>query len=386
LSDMREAGVLIPNWVETMHQQGATCFYQASQGYVPNKGYSVLPTLTDEIDLTVLKTAPQHTLWQNRESALLDLGDRVGLFEFRSKGNTLSTEVLAGLSQVLDQMETGDLHHLRGLVIGNGSDHFSGGANLAEMAQLVQQQGSEGIADLITQFQQLMQRIHYFAKPIVAAVQGRALGGGCELVMACPQVVAAAESYIGLVELGVGLIPAGGGTMRMVTQAAERAVTESSQAVQPFLTAAFETLAMAKVSNSADEAQALGFLPCGAVIVMNRDRCLTVAKAEVLRLDREGYLPPPQRNAILVLGRSARALFEQMAYTYQQGGFASAYDRYLAQRLAFVMTGGELTAPALVDETYLLKLEREAFIPLLSQTKTQERMAHMLKTKKPLRN
>lgn len=383
LTDMQQAGIVIPDWLKTMQQQGTTRFYQDDQVYVPNHGYSVLQRLTDAIDLNVIKSHSSGTLWQNSESALLDLGDRVGLFEFRSKGNTLSAQVLEGLSTVLDRLETDEL---RGLVIGNGGEHFSGGANLAEMAMLVQQQGSEGIARLITQFQQLMQRIHYFAKPIVAAVQGRALGGGCELVMACPQVVAAAESYIGLVELGVGLIPAGGGTMRMVAQAAERAVTESSQAIQPFLTAAFETLAMAKVSSSAHEAQALGFLPCTAVILMNGDRLLSVAKQEVIRLDQEGYLPPPDRKAIMVLGRSARALFEQITYTYQQGGFASAYDRYLANQLAYVMTGGELTAPALVDETYLLKLEREAFIPLLSQTKTQERIAHMLKVKKPLRN
>lgn len=383
LADMRQAGITIPDWIEAMLQQGVTRFYPLEQQSQRNQSDSTRYAPSEQIDLTLIKADSERTLWHNSEAALLDLGDQVALFEFRSKGNTLSTKVLEGLSTVLDLIETGNQ---RGLVIGNGSEHFSGGANLAEMAMLVQQQGSEGIAQLITQFQQLMQRIHYFAKPIVAAVQGRALGGGCELVMACPHVVAAAESYIGLVELGVGLIPAGGGTMRVTARAAERAATEAPHDIQPFLTAAFETLAMAKVSNSAYEAQALGFLPCTAVIIMNGDRRLSVAKEEVIRLDREGYIPPPESNAIMVLGRSARALFDQVAYTYQHGGFASDYDRYLANQLAYVMTGGELTAPALVHENYLLQLEREAFIPLLSQPKTQERMAHMLKAKKPLRN
>jgi 3-hydroxyacyl-CoA dehydrogenase len=143
---------------------------------------------------------------------------------------------------------------------------------------------------------------------------------------------------------------------------------------------------MAKVSNSAYEAQDWGYLPATAQIVMNGDRRLFVAKQEALRLDREGYTPPPENNAIMVLGRPARAMLEHTAYVFQQGGFASEYDRYLANQLAYVITGGDLSAPALVPETYLLQLERQRFVPLLSQPKTQERIAHMLKTKKPLRN
>jgi 3-hydroxyacyl-CoA dehydrogenase len=242
------------------------------------------------------------------------------------------------------------------------------------------------ITQLIEQYQALLQRIYYFPKPIVAAIQGRVLGGGCELVMACPQVVAAAETYIGLVELGVGLIPGAGGIMRMVSQARTRAASEATSDILPFLRNAFETIATAKVSSSAFEAQDLGFLAPTTQIVLNGDRRLYVAKEEVLRLAAEGYLPPPENNAIMVLGRPARAILDHAAYTFQQSGFASDYDRYLAGRLAYVMTGGELTAPTLVPETYLLQLEREAFIPLLSQPKTQERIVHMLKTKKPLRN
>jgi 3-hydroxyacyl-CoA dehydrogenase len=382
LTAMNASGMTVPHWINTMQQAGITQFYQDYQVYEPQE-YQPLRVPDDAINLTSLKANPQRTIWQNAEAALLDLGDRVALYEFRSKGNTLGMKVLDGLSDAMDLLEAEDW---RGLVIGNASEHFSGGANLAEMGILAQEGRFDAFASLISQFQQLMQRIHYFPKPIVAAVRGRALGGGCELIMACPQVVAAAESYIGLVELGVGLIPGGCGLMRSVALTAERAATEAPHHIQPFLINAFETIATAKVSTSAHEAQAWGYLPATARIIMNGDRRLEVAKEEVIRMEREGYVPPPKRTAIMVLGRPARAVLELAAYTFQQGGFASEYDRYLANRLAYVMTGGDLSAPALVDEDYLLQLERENFVPLLSQPQTQERIAHMLKTKKPLRN
>jgi 3-hydroxyacyl-CoA dehydrogenase len=401
LADMAEREIGVPEWVEKIQYVGATGFYHDDIGaredaerevcrgetcftsgvVLSHQGAILLETPTDEIHLSTLKK--DRTLWENPEAALLDLGDGVALYEFRSKGNTLSMKVVDGLSEVLDRIEK---EEFRGLVIGNDSANFSAGANLAEMGMLAQSGHVEAIANLIDKFQVIMQRIQYFPKPIVAAVRGRALGGGCELVMACPQVIAAAESYIGLVELSVGLIPGAGGIMRMATWAAERAATESPSDIQPFVKKAFETVGMAKVSNSAHEAQELGFISPKAKIVMNGDRLLYVAKEEVLQRDREGYAPPPKRNAVMVLGRPARAMLEHGAYVFQQSGFISEYDRYLAGRLAYVLTGGDLSAPALVDEDYLLKLERETFMPLLAQPKTQERVAHMLKTKKPLRN
>lgn len=352
LADMQAAEMSVPAWVKQ----------------------SFYPSVTVE---------EEKAVWKNAEAALLEMGDGVLLYEFRSKGNTLSNKVLEGFAAALSILETSDY---KGLVIGNKSDHFSGGANLAEMGMIAQSGDWNAIAKLISDFQGLLQRIHYFPKPIVAAIQGRVLGGGCELVMACPKVVAAAETYIGLVEVGVGLIPGAGGLMRMASRAAERAASETPSHVLPFLRTAFETIAIAKVSSSAAEAQALGFLPHDARILISGEHRLEVAKAEVLHLDRVGYVPPPQNNSIFVLGQAGRAVLEQIAYVYEQGGFASQYDRYLASRLAFVLTGGELTAPALVSEDYLLQLERESFVPLLRQEKTQARMMHLLKTKKPLRN
>ncbi len=388
LADMRSANIPIPTWIEILDSEGGKRFYQedihqALEVYRYGYGYAKVPMLRDAIDLPMLKSEPKLTLWQNSEAALLDLGDGVLLYEFRSKGNTLSFKVLEGLSESLDILMS---ENYKGMVIGNGSDHFSGGANLLEMVTAAQSGNLSILEKLIVDFQNLLHRIYYAPKPIVAAIQGRVLGGACELVLACPHVVAAAETYIGLVEVSVGLIPGAGGILRTVKRAVERSVSEAPSHIQPLITRVFETIAMAKVSSSAYEAQEMGYLPANVKIVMNGDRRLAVAKSEILHLDRLGYLPPMENNSIMVLGRSGRAVLEQVAYLFEQGGYASAYDRYLANQLAYVITGGELSAPALVSEQYLLQLERETFLPLLEQPKTQERIAHVLKTKKPLRN
>jgi 3-hydroxyacyl-CoA dehydrogenase len=404
ITDLEQAQIAVPGWVMKMRYEGIHSFYSPdatidthadleredcraeeclTSGLVrSHTGPILLEIPTDEIHLSTLKADPRRILWENAEAALLDLGDGIVLYEFRSKGNTLSMKVIDGLYEVLDRLEQ---DNFLGLVIGNDGENFSAGANLAEMGMMAQSGQMEAIANLITRFQTLMQRIHYFSRPIVAAVQGRALGGGCEVVMACSHVVAAAESYIGLVELGVGLIPAGCGTTRMATWAAERAATESSSHIQPFIRKVFETVAMAKVANSAAEARELGFLPACVQIVMDGDRRLYVAKQEALRLSQEGYMPPPQQQ-VMVLGTPGRAALEQAAYIMQTGGYISEYDRHLASTLAYVLTGGDLSAPALVSEDYLLGLEHQQFLQLLGQPKTQERIGHMLKTKKPLRN
>lgn len=390
VKDLKAQRQPIPSWVDEMAARDC-CFYHreaVDQGLkvkivAEPTAYQTIYQSEKELSVARISQIPGRLLWKNAESALLDLGEGVVLFEFRSKGNTLSNKVIEGLERVLDKLEASDY---RGLVIGNDSEHFCGGANLMEMGQMAKTADWNAIASLITHFQSLLQRIHHFHKPIVAAVRGRALGGGCELVMACPQVVAAAESYIGLVEMGVGLIPGAGGLMRMVERSADRAASDAPSDIQPFLTHAFQTIAMAKVSGSAMEAQQMGYLLPTAKVVMNSDYRLQVAKEEVLRLSHQGYHPLPERHDIWVLGQPGRAVLEHMAYVLEQGGFASEYDRYLANRLAFVMTGGNLSAPARVSADYLLQLERENFVPLLENLKTQARMAHLLKYKKPLRN
>jgi 3-hydroxyacyl-CoA dehydrogenase len=401
LADLHAQQQPVPAWVEKMAVNNHA-FYQSSdqssdrsseqkseqksatiKTVIGPSGSRRVQPRSKEILVSDLKAMPSRILWENAESALIDMGEKVALFEFRSKGNTLSNSVIDGLAQVLDKLETADY---RGLVIGNDSEHFCGGANLVEMGQMAQTANWDAIAHLITHFQSLLQRLHHYPKPVVAAVRGRALGGGCELVMACPQVVAAAESYIGLVELGVGLIPGAGGIMRMVERAADRAASDAPSHIQPFISHAFQTIALGKVSTSAAQAQQFGYLLPTARIVMNSDRRLYAAKEEVLRLANQGYHPLPERNDIWVLGRPGRAVLTHMAYVLEQGGFASEYDRFLAGELAYVMTGGDLTAPTRVSADYLLRLEREHFVPLLQNAKTQARMAHLLSYKKPLRN
>ena len=404
IADIEQAGLTLPNWIYQMVIAGVARFYgdsthettevsakRASRSiYQPGQGYIPLNVNHDELSLAPIAVQPQNTIWQNAEATLLDIGDGVLLYEFRSKANTLSVKVIEGLVNALDILENTPF---KGMVIGNDGDHFCVGINLGEVGKMVQRdainpfnKGHAGIEHLIIKFQTLMQRLHYFHKPIVAATQGRVLGGGCELVMACPHVVASAETYIGLVELGVGLIPAGGGLMRMAAWVGDRAASDTPVDMMPFLKHVFETIGTAKVAMSAQEGIDLGFLSPTTKVVMNGDRRLYVAKQEVLCLDRSGYIAPPKRPHVRVLGEPARATLNHMAYVMHQGGFISEYDRHLADRLAYVLSGGDLSAPALVSEDYLLHLEKDNFLPLIDEPKTQDRILHMLKTKKPLRN
>ncbi|MEM6336756.1 MAG: enoyl-CoA hydratase/isomerase family protein, partial [Bacteroidota bacterium] len=330
------------------------------------------------------KSDEKRTIWENDEAGLIDLGNGVALYEFRSKSNSLGTNVMAGLFEVIDLVENSA--DWRGLVIGNEGRNFSVGANLGEVAMGVMMGQFGQIEKMIAKFQEAVLRIRYAAKPVVVCTHGMALGGGCEMTLASPHPVASMESYIGLVELGVGLIPAGTGTAHMAAWAGETASTDFPSDVQTKLRQAFEQIAMAKVATSAQEAQDFGYLPPEAVIVMNADRRFHVAKQEVVRLSEEGYAPPPRRTSVHVLGRPGRAQFEAALYQFRAGNFISDYDRHLASRLAHVLTGGDLTGPAHVDESYLVDLEREVFLSLLGEQKTMERIQHILTTNKPLRN
>ncbi len=389
LSGMEQEGIEAADWVSEMRRGGREQFYEgmheertvfnpAESGYVSDTRPA------DEIVPAAVSTIGRNVLWENEDAALLDLGDGVALYAFRSKGSTMGQNVIEGLFETLDRVE-GD-RSLRGVVIGNDSKNFSLGANLGEVAAALQDGQFDVLEQYVSRFQHMVQRVRYAEKPVVVGAHQRVLGGGCEMLMACPHPVAAAESYIGLVELGVGLIPAGTGATRMAQRAAEQAAGKHPSAVQAQLSIYFEQIAMAKVSTSAREAQSMGYLAAHAPVVMNEDRRLFVAKQEVLRLSEQGYTPPPISTQIPVLGRPTRAAFEVSLQQYLEGGFISTYDKKLATALAFVLTGGELTAPQDVHEEYLIDLEREAILQLLGEKKTQERIEHMLKTRKPLRN
>ena len=383
LEDLAAENIHVPGWVETMSRAGASGFRDRSRVYLPDRGYVRESVAADEFSSPAIHTEKQHIRWQNEEAVLLDLGEDIALFEYRSKANSMGEKLVRGLFDVVDIVEKGNY---RGMVICNEGKNFSVGANLGEMVAHADQNRFDRMDRLLVNFQQMIQRVHYSGKPVVVATHGRVLGGGCELTLACASPVAAAESYIGLVELAVGLIPGGCGTMRMAALSHERASSEHDSHIQPFLTRAFETVAMAKVSNSAHQAREYGFLPPGAAIVMNQDHRLHAARQEVLRLSNQGYAPPPVRLAIRVLGQPARARFEVTTYNRLRSGFITEYDRYLANRFAYVLTGGDLTGPANVHEDYLLELEREVFVALTGEEKTRERIYSILRTNRPLRN
>jgi 3-hydroxyacyl-CoA dehydrogenase len=270
-----------------------------------------------------------------------------------------------------------------GLVIGNQGENFSAGANIMMMLMAAQEGEWDEINLGVRQFQNTTMSLRYSPKPVVVAPHHLTLGGGCEMVLHADRAVAAAETYNGLVEVGVGVIPGGGGTKEMAVRAAE-----SSPGVDQFdvLRANFETTAMAKVATSAVEAKKWGLMRAADRVVMNDKRVIEEAKQTVLALVREGYTPPQPRQDVLVLGEAALTKFKLGLHMMKRGGYISDHDALIGLKIATVMSGGNLTRPTRVSEQYLLDLEREAFVSLCGTRATQERLAHMLKTGKPLRN
>ena len=389
LDAMRAEGYSIPDWVIHMQESGVTSFYRKQDGHTQvynpvSQEYEDDRSYQDEISLASIKSDEKNTLWSNGEVGLLDLGDDVALLEFRSKANSLGQEVLEGLNHAIEHVENDP--SLRGLVIGNAGTNFSVGANLGEAAMAVAMGQFDMIEGYLEHFQQTIQRVRYATKPVVVAGHQRILGGGCEMLMACPYPVVAAESYAGLVELGVGLIPAGTGTMRLAALAATQAANGHDSEIQSFLMKYFEQVAMAKVATSGEEAREMGYLSHEGMVVMNEARRFHVAKERVIFLSSSGYLPPPVNNSIRVLGKPAAAAMTIGGSQFAWGKFISEYDLKLAKTLAHVLSGGDLTGPADVHEDYLLELEREAFLSLLGEEKTMERIQHILTTNKPLRN
>ncbi len=387
LNDLRKAGHDLPNWVLDMEASGKDAFYGGggAEVYLPAAGgYAPLESPKDEAGVSQLRAAPDRTVWKNEEAALLDMGDGVVCFEFRSKANTLGQAVIRGLAEAIDRVEADP--DIRGLMIANEGSNFSVGANLGEAAMAVMMGKMDTVEEFVNGFQQTIQRVRYAEKPVVVAVHQRVLGGACELAMASPQPVAAVETYIGLVELGVGLIPAGTGTMRLAAIAAEKAANGHPSEIQAFLLRYFEQVAMARVATSAHQAIQMSYLAPNTRIAMNAERRFTIAKEEVIRLSNEAYLSPPRNVPVMVLGRPAGAALRTAVYQYLQGQFISEYDFQLADRFAYILTGGDLSGPQEVSEQYLLDLEREAFLSLLGEKKTIDRVQHILTHNKPLRN
>jgi 3-hydroxyacyl-CoA dehydrogenase len=379
---MRESGFPPARWVEDMLAKGCSSFYQYQDGrkvgvynvaigqYEPIRRVPGLITLKE---CKSIKKNPSATFW--------DMGDGVGCVEFHTKMNALDEDMFNMMELALDR----SLTEFEGLVIGNEAEHFSAGANLLMVVLSAQNQMWEQLEAAVQKMQQLNLRMRYFPKPVVMAPAGMALGGGAEVIMHGSRVVASAELYAGLVEIGAGVIPAGGGTKEMLRRILNPPMRTQNVEPLPFLQRIFEQIGMAKVSTSADEARELGILtPCDR-IVMNRDHLLAQAKQEVLNMVMGGYKPPlPEK--IYACGRDALAALQVGIFMFKEGGYITEYESHIAQKLAHVMCGGELSRPTWVQEQYILDLEREAFLSLCGEEKTQQRMWNLLQTGKVLRN
>ncbi|MGE5576681.1 MAG: 3-hydroxyacyl-CoA dehydrogenase NAD-binding domain-containing protein [Syntrophothermus sp.] len=389
---MRRERETLPPIVERLLAAGGKSFYLKKEGVtyyfdLASGDYQPVEERPDVLFLPDIK-ARRGVVKENTGASLIDLGDGVACLEFHTKSNAIGTDIIEMIRYSVDEVS----RNFEGLVLANHGKNFSVGANLMLMLMEAQDENWDDIELMVRQFQNAAMLLKYSSKPTVAAPHQMALGGGCEVCLGCDRIQASAETYIGLVEVGVGLIPAGGGTKEMLLRnmaQAPKPLKGSAVAMnidlQPFVNRAFETIAMAKVSTSGQEAKTLGYLRPNDGITMAPDRLIHDAKQVVLEMARAGY-QPPQPQKVEVLGEQGYAGIQLLIHNMQQGGYISEYDAHIAKKLARILTGGDLTSRTVVSEQYLLDLEREAFMSLLGERKTQERMSYMLTNGKPLRN
>ena len=381
---MKAAGAEPAAWVTEMLTSGATSFYSIKEGAtyfynVPTKSQIKKPGQESFIILDNIRQS--NEVFKNSGVVIEDIGDGILNLEFQSKMNTIGGDVLAGINKAIDLAEK----DFQGLVVGNQALNFSVGANIGMIFMMAVEQEYEELNYAIKYFQDTMMRMRYSSIPTISAPHGMALGGGCEISLHADKVVAAAETYMGLVEFGVGVIPGGGGSKEMALRASDsfrKGDVELNVLQENFL-----TIGMAKVSTSAYEAFDLGLLQKGKdVVVVNKDRQIATAKAHAKLMAENGYTQPAPRKDVKVLGKQALGMFLVGTDAMKDSKYISAHDMKIANKLAYVMAGGDLSEPTLVSEQYLLDLEREAFLSLCTERKTLERIQNMLKTGKPLRN
>ncbi|MFD2512720.1 3-hydroxyacyl-CoA dehydrogenase NAD-binding domain-containing protein [Pontibacter locisalis] len=380
---MIEAGYEPAPWVEDMLNNGKESFYIVNSGTrhyydIQVKEYKAIPGAENFIILENLRG--NKVVWKNSGATLTDLGDGILNVEFHTKMNTIGGDVVAGLNKGIELAEK----DFRGMVVGNDAANFSAGANVALIYMYALEQEYDEINFMIKQFQNTMMRMRYSAIPVVGAPHGLTLGGGCELNLHCDHVQAAAETYMGLVEFGVGLIPGGGGTKEMTMRAAD--MYAEGDIEYNDLKNVFLTIGMAKVSTSAKEAIDLGYMRKSDGITINSNRLIADAKSHAIMLAEAGYTKPVERTNIKVQGKGALGMFLTGANAMYSGRYISEHDKKISEKLAYVMCGGDLSAPTEVSEQYLLDLEREAFLSLTGERKTLERIQSILTTGKPLRN
>jgi 3-hydroxyacyl-CoA dehydrogenase len=383
---MKTEGRAIPENVQRMLDAGAETFYKSGNGqrffYDLVKGeYKPMP---ERPGVILLKSVKDRTgvIKSNPGASLIDIGDGVACLEFHSKMNSIGGDTVEMMNFALDEVE----RNFVGLVVGNQGGNFSAGANIMMLLMAAQEEEWDDINLMVNALQKVVMRLRYSSKPVVTAPYGLTLGGGCEISMHGDRVQAAAETYMGQVEVGVGLIPAGCGTKEMTMRAMDAAKDVPDADPLAFLKKTFELLGMGKVATSAQEARAWGFLRDVDSISMNGDRLIGDAKQEVLNLVALGYNQPVERSDIYVMGEAGESAMKLALHMMRKGGYISDHDQLIGKKLAHVMAGGSLNHPTQVSERYLIDLEREAFVSLCGERKTQDRIAAMLKTGKPLRN
>ncbi len=378
---MKSENLDIPKWILDMNNKS---FYSiennATTYYSKNKQkYDTIPRLNKVIILKNIKST--SLIWKNEGLSLIDLGDEILNIEFHTKLNSIGKEVIEGINKGI---ELGEKQY-KGIVIGNQGEHFSAGADISMIFTLIVEQEWKLLEEAVRTFQNTSMKIRYSSIPIVVASHGLTLGGGCEFSLHADAIQAAAETYMGLVELGVGLIPGGGGTKEMALRASD--LYYNGDIELPRLKEYFINIGQAKVATSAYEAFELGYLQKGKDnITINSNKLIQDAKNKVIYLDSLGYTKPIQRKDIKVLGSEAMGMFLIGADTFKEGNYITDHEKLMCEKLAYVLCGGNLSSPTTVSEQYLLDIEREAFLSLCGEAKTLDRIKHMLEKGKPLRN
>ncbi len=383
---MEAVGRKPAQWVYDMLAKGVKSFYAVDKGKklyydIPSGAYKVIPGTEHLIILDALRDT--NVVWGNAGATLFDIGDGVLNLEFHTKMNTIGSEILQGINKAIDIAE-GDAKW-KGLVIANDGENFSAGANLGMIFMLAANQELDELDMAVRAFQNTVMRIRTSSIPVVSAPHALTLGGGCEICLHSDKVIAASETYIGLVEFGAGVIPAGCGSKEMALRASDDYQENNLQL--PALRERFLTVGMAKVATSAAEAFDLGILRKGIdEICINGDRRIARAKSAVLEMHEAGYTAPLERKDILVLGKKGLGIFVAGARSMEAGKFISEHDRIISEEFGFVLAGGDLSEPTQVSERYLLDLERKAFLKLAITRKSMERMQSLITSGKPLRN
>jgi 3-hydroxyacyl-CoA dehydrogenase len=375
---MEKDGLKVAPWVKEMLKTGHPSFYKDGKYYdLQKKDYAPLPKPKNVV---VLKD--QKVVTSNDNAALLDIGDGVACLEFRTKMNALDAGIIEVAQTALEQVD----RNFVGMVIGSQSEAFSAGANVMSIYMAAEEKQWDQIDEIAKALQNFLMAVRYSPKPVVTAPYQYTLGGGCEVAMAGARVCAHAESYVGLVEVGMGLIPAGGGCKEMLRRVVSPAMQTPNTDPLPFLQRVFETIGLGKVATSAEEAKQMGFFAPSDRVVLNRDQLIAEAKRTVLEMVTQGYRPPARGKIIYAAGERMLAALRVALHMMIEGKYASEHDGVVGRNLAYILCGGNLTSPTWVDEQYILDLEREMFISLCGEQKTRDRISHFLNTGKILRN